>query len=117
MIFITVLAPPLLLQLLPNAPLHPQQPEKQRPRQNKPRHTTAADHLRRPDLALPPKIPLRPTAGAQRDHERTDNARPNEVEDEAPVGLEPEDARRDAEERAREGADVGYCLWDVSGWV
>lgn len=98
----------------PNS-LNPQQPEKQRPRQDKTRQTTPTKHLGRPHLARTPKIPRRFPARIQKHHQHANQTRPDQVKDEARVGLEAEDARGDAEDGARYGADVRDCLAVLEG--
>lgn len=127
-------ANPMLLS--PPTPIsRPHNPKKQRPRKNIPRQPT--QHAPRPKLQPRPKVPARvkqtttPAARlagrgsggrARRHAHRVEQQRRQEgegqVEEEAAVGLEAEDAGGDAEEGRGEGLEVVEGLvWGEGGLV
>lgn len=97
-------------QRTPRPPLHAQQSKKQRPRQYKTRQTAPTQHLGGPQFSRAPEIARRPSARGHEHHQHADQRGPDEVEHEAGVRLEPENAGGDTKHRARHGADVGDGL-------
>ena len=99
----------------------PNQPKKQRPREDEARQ--AADQAARPELQRPAEIPARVEGGQAGGHGRGRDAEDvderggqegqGKVEEEARVGFEAEDAGADAEEGGRQPLEVGQRLEPV----